>query len=396
MADDASPAPRAPWPHSSSLPQRFSTKYERYQQLGGLVDVTDDASAYAGKEPVRDIERFIFLSLAFDQIHKEGLEGDFAELGVYQGSTAAVLARHARRLKRQIYLLDTYEGFDQQDFSGLDAGRRVDFSDTSLEGVRMRVGDANTTYIKGYFPQTASQLPQDGRYCLVHIDTDLYAPIMAGLEYFYPRMVPGGFLIIHDYNSLTWEGAEKAVDVFFADKPESVIPIPDSSGSVAVRRMRPPGSGPNWIAKRQVLAFGVWHPAGNGQLATILTDGWSGPESWGNWGVGPSHRISLITDGQAAGVDIEVHAFVWDNAIGREVDVFVNEQPFSVLTFTNARNHAVVALEPLPLAARHAPLTIEFRPRLVAAAKDVMPSIQESRSLGVALHAIRIRSTLAQ
>jgi hypothetical protein len=60
---------------------------------------------------------------------------------------------------------------------------------------------------------------------------------MSGLEYFYPRMVPGGFLIIHDYGSLTWEGAEKAVDTFFADKPESVIPIPDSSGSAVVRRM---------------------------------------------------------------------------------------------------------------------------------------------------------------
>jgi O-methyltransferase len=158
MSNDTSS--KAPWPHSIGIPQHFTAGYQRYLELGGLVDVTDDARAYAGDKPLRDVERLIFLSLAFDQIHKESLQGDFAELGVYQGSTAAVLARHARRLNRQIYLLDTYEGFDQQDFSGLDAGRRAAFSDSSLEAVRARVRETKTTFIKGYFPQTAEQLPR--------------------------------------------------------------------------------------------------------------------------------------------------------------------------------------------------------------------------------------------
>jgi hypothetical protein len=245
------------------------------------VDVAGDAQAYAGNEPIRDVERFMFLSLAFDQIHKEGLQGDFVELGVYQGSTAAVLARHARRLNRQIYLLDTYEGFDAKDFSGLDAGRRSAFDDTSLEAVRSRVGDQNTTYVKGYFPQTAGQLPTDGQYCLVNIDTDLYAPIMSGLEYFYPRMVPGGFLIVHDYGSLVWDGAEKAVDEFFADKPECVIHIPDSCGSVVIRRARMPGGKSTWITQRQSLSPDQWHTAANGNLSNVLTKGWSSPEDWG-------------------------------------------------------------------------------------------------------------------
>jgi O-methyltransferase len=320
MADNTSLTAKAPWPHSIGIPQRFGAKYGRYQQLGGLVDVTEDAQAYAGAEPIRDVERFMFLSLAFDQIHKEGVEGDFAELGVYQGSTASVLARHARRLNRHIYLLDTYDGFDQQDFSGMDAGRTVAFADTSLEAVRARVGQENTTYIKGYFPQTAEHLPKDGRYCLVHIDTDLYAPIMSGLEYFYPRMVPGGFLIVHDYGSLAWEGAEKAVDTFFADKPESVIHIPDSSGSAVIRRLRPTGNGPSWIARRQILPEGVWHSAGNGKLSSILTDGWSSPEQWGTWGVGPSHTITLMTnppEGHHIAVDIDLHAFAWEENADR-------------------------------------------------------------------------------
>lgn len=388
---------RTPWPYGVGIPQRFGARYDRYQQLGGLVDVTEDARAYAGSEPLRDVERLIFLSLAFDQIHKEGLQGDFAELGVYQGSTAAVLARFARRLNRQIYLLDTYEGFDQQDFSGLDAGRGTAFADTSLAAVQARVGDVNTTYIKGYFPQTAEHLPEDGRYCLVHIDTDLYAPIMSGLEYFYPRMVPGGYLIVHDYGSLVWEGAEKAVDTFFADKPECVIQIPDSSGSVVVRRQRPQGDGPTWLARQQLLAEGVWHAFGNGQLAHILTSGWSSPEPWGTWGVGPSHTITLTTDGTSRrlGVDIDLHVFAWEAQAERQVDVFVNGRPADLISVTTAKSFASLSLETLAQEVATGTLSIEFRPRTVAAPKDVLPASNDGRTLGVGLHRIRLHSVEA-
>ena len=392
MADDPPSPSKASWPYDIAIPQRFSARYQRYLQLGGLVEVAEDARAYAGVEPLRDVERLMFFSLAFDQIHKEGLEGDFAELGVYQGSTAALLARYARRLNRQVYLMDTYEGFDEQDFSGLDAGRGVAFTDTSLAAVRDRVGDTNTAYVKGYFPQTTSQLPEDGRYCLVHIDTDLYAPIMSGLEYFYPRMVPGGFLIIHDYGSLAWEGAEKAIDLFFADKPECVIHIPDSSGSAVIRRQRPPG--PTWIAKRQYLEKDAWCSAADGALSFALTEGWSLPESWGTWGVGSVHRIELKTDTTTVNpiaVDMDVHAFVWDETNGRKFDVLVNGKLVTQATFTNAQNFRTCSVENILVDAERGAVMIEFRPREVAIPKELLQSSEETRALGIALHRLRIR-----
>jgi Macrocin-O-methyltransferase (TylF) len=70
----------------------------------------------------------------------------------------------------------------------------------------------------------------------VHLDCDLYAPFAAGLRYFNPRLVEGGFLIMHDYSSLYWAGAEQAIDEFFADLPEKPIPIPDKSGTAVIRK----------------------------------------------------------------------------------------------------------------------------------------------------------------
>ena len=67
--------PRSSWPYGAALPHRYRSRYGRYQALGSLVDVAEDARAYAGSEPPRDVERSLARRLAFDQIHKEGVAG---------------------------------------------------------------------------------------------------------------------------------------------------------------------------------------------------------------------------------------------------------------------------------------------------------------------------------
>jgi len=44
-------------------------------------------------------------------------------------------------------------------------------------------------------------------------------------------------LNMHNYSSLYWDGAESAIDEFFADKPERLVPVPDKSGTVVVRKV---------------------------------------------------------------------------------------------------------------------------------------------------------------
>ncbi|WP_190319031.1 TylF/MycF/NovP-related O-methyltransferase [Campylobacter sp. LR264d] len=67
---------------------------------------------------------------------------------------------------------------------------------------------------KGWFPQSV----QDDRnlekekFCFVNIDCDLYEPILAGLEYFYPKMINLDVILVHDYYNEAYAGAKKAVD----------------------------------------------------------------------------------------------------------------------------------------------------------------------------------------
>ncbi len=51
----------------------------------------------------------------------------------------------------------------------------------------------------------------------VHVDVDLYEPTLACLEYFVPRLAPGGVIINDDYGSQSFPGAGRAWDLYFED-----------------------------------------------------------------------------------------------------------------------------------------------------------------------------------
>jgi hypothetical protein len=89
-------------------------------------------------------------------------------------------------------------------------------------------------------------------------------------------------LIVHDYSSLCWDGAERAVDEFFADKPECLVPLTDSAGSVVIRKSRAPNRHENWYVKKKCEAWvDGWIEANHSSITEILGNGWADLEPWG-------------------------------------------------------------------------------------------------------------------
>jgi Macrocin-O-methyltransferase (TylF) len=207
--------------------------FGRFAELRALADnwVMGNHDNNAG-----DLPRLYALTLNINQVMQDGVPGDFAEIGVYRGNSAAVLAHYARRHGRSIFLFDTYEGFEQRDLAGIDAGKLHEFADTSIAFVKQNVGDDSVTYVKGYFPETVTDDIAQRRFAVVHLDCDLYAPMKAGLEFFYDRLSPGGMIIIHDYANPGWEGIKAAVDAFLSGITESLVLIPDKSGTAILRK----------------------------------------------------------------------------------------------------------------------------------------------------------------
>ena len=76
---------------------------------------------------------------------------------------------------------------------------------------------------------------EEERYAVVSLDADLYAPTLAGLEYFVPRMSPGGAIFLHDYNSLQFDGVRLAVrDYEQTHGPLTMLPLSDLHGTAVL------------------------------------------------------------------------------------------------------------------------------------------------------------------
>jgi hypothetical protein len=104
------------------------------------------------------------------------------------------------------------------------------FADTSLQAVRERLPHPDKAVFRaGYFPETAKGLEET--FAVVSLDADLYKPLYEGLNFFYPRMTPGGYIIIHDYNNSRFSGARHAVRRFCEENQVFVVPLSDLHGT---------------------------------------------------------------------------------------------------------------------------------------------------------------------
>jgi hypothetical protein len=149
------------------------------------------------------------------------IPGHFAELGVYKGGTAKLIST-VKRSDKQFFLFDTFEGLPSSDHPTDDYPAGT-FGDTTLEEVSGLFQDNDSVIItKGLFPESAKKLSEDQRFAFVHLDADLYQSNFDGLEYFYPRLSPGGVIVIDDFEHPFCKGIQQSTEDFLKDKPEKL------------------------------------------------------------------------------------------------------------------------------------------------------------------------------
>jgi len=170
-------------------------------------------------------EMWMVYSFARSQSRRPGA---MAEVGVFQGVSAKLICQC--KGDKELHLFDTFEGLPERSHSDRNVHRTGQYA-TSVESVRAHLdGFENVHFHKGLFPDSAAGL-EEKPYCFVHLDVDLYESTLAGLQYFYPKMVPGGVILSHDYSILA--GVKKAFDEFMADKPEGLVEMPSTQCVVA-------------------------------------------------------------------------------------------------------------------------------------------------------------------
>ena len=202
-------------------------------------------------------ERLWSLIRAVDYVIGDGIEGDFAECGVWRGGSIMTMALRLRELgveDRRIWLYDTFGGMtaptaeDVEEGTGRTAAQLLESTEVgdgnnvwcvaSQDDVRANVASTGYpmdqfTFVAGDVARTLhEQVPE--RISLLRLDTDWYESTRLGMEILYPRLAVGGVCILDDYGH--WLGARQAVDEYFAAAGHRPFMHPiDFSGRIFVK-----------------------------------------------------------------------------------------------------------------------------------------------------------------
>jgi len=167
------------------------------------------------------------------------LPGAVAECGSYVGVSAYFIAREL--CDDPIYLFDSFEGLPapsdrDRTASAIKNWEEGDFAVSERLLNRNLCDYTNVHVKKGWIPERFAEVGEK-KFKLVHIDVDLYRPTLDSLEFFYPRMVNGGIIVMDDYGFENCPGARAAADEFMADCKEKVVHLPTGQG-VIIRRVQ--------------------------------------------------------------------------------------------------------------------------------------------------------------
>ncbi len=150
-------------------------------------------------------------------------EGSVAEVGAFEGGNALCGLQFMTRLNsKRSYIFDSFEGFPE--FSKNDP-KNVGKGDYGIATTYQKIKDTFSVFpeaklVKGFVPETFSQIRQNEGFSLVFYDCDLYQPALDTFNFFWDKILPGGYLIVHDYEAEEggFTGVRKATDEFFGPK----------------------------------------------------------------------------------------------------------------------------------------------------------------------------------
>lgn len=183
-------------------------------------------------------------------LYSMDVEGAKAECGVFRGTSALAMCRAAKSENEGydgtgLHLVDSFEGISapgmQDRFAvrpahpGAPAFKVIHENSlaSSMESCRKALKEfPGVALHKGWIPEAFAALPET-RWSFVHIDVDVYQPTLATLEYFHPRMSPGGFIICDDYSAPFFPGASRAWDEFCGRNGIPFVVLPTGQSVIA-------------------------------------------------------------------------------------------------------------------------------------------------------------------
>jgi O-methyltransferase len=188
------------------------------------------------------LRRLDNIQACVERVLADGIPGDFLEAGVWRGG-ACIFMRAILKARgdttRTVWVADSFQGLPPPDVSTYPEDAPVNlhaFPELAvpLEQVqanfrRRGLLDEQVKFLPGWFRDTFPTAPVE-RLAVLRLDGDMYESTIDGLLHLYPKLSPGGFVIIDDYFDIP--PVKQAVsDYFQVQKIDAPIQRVDWSGA---------------------------------------------------------------------------------------------------------------------------------------------------------------------
>jgi hypothetical protein len=205
-------------------------KIEKSDPLEDAIPIEYNHSPFLPRIYKESLDRCLYF---LDMVNSvKSVDGDIVECGISIGHGALMLSLMGDYIghARNYHGFDSFEGFptpDERDEKTPITGKGYWSNPPEVVYKVLRNGGLSENFIesnihlhKGWFNDTLDEYY--GNIALLHLDCDLFDSYKLCLEKFYNKVSLGGVIMFDEYNDSRWPGATKAIDEFFADKPEKI------------------------------------------------------------------------------------------------------------------------------------------------------------------------------
>jgi hypothetical protein len=148
-----------------------------------------------------------------ETVLNENVPGDLIETGVWRGGASimmrAVLEAYGVT-DRRVWLADSFRGLPAPNPDRYPLDEVMHFEDfaglaVSLDAVKENFRrfdslDERVRFVEGWFCDTLAHVGAE-RFALIRLDGDLYESTTNALDALYPKLSPGGFVVVDDYGA---------------------------------------------------------------------------------------------------------------------------------------------------------------------------------------------------
>lgn len=168
------------------------------------------------------------------------ISGDFVECGVWRGflSTAIMTYLGWDRLDRRFFLFDTFDGLVENRLTAGERANRdkIDHLNSHYRGTydfaRQHFAQfPRVTLVRGPIPDTLGSVAID-HVAFLSLDMNCMQPEIAAAEHFWPKLQPGGMVLLDDYGFVSYEEQKRAFDAFARRHGVPILSLPTGQGLI--------------------------------------------------------------------------------------------------------------------------------------------------------------------